>query len=144
VAISPADVLELEWHARVSLPNESCAFLLGSGKEKISISEILPIKNLHASYASFEIPPEELLKAYEYAELKGAQVVGIFHSHPSPPTPSRTDIRFMEINPVVWIIYSTTENRFAAWIFEDTVRQVKMIIVGKGEGKNDKNGDGKK
>ncbi|AIF83725.1 putative metal-dependent protease of the PAD1/JAB1 superfamily [Candidatus Nitrososphaera evergladensis SR1] len=113
------------------MPNESCAFLLGSGQGKISIAEILPVKNAHASYASFEIPPEELLKAYDYAERKEMQVAGIFHSHPSPPSPSRTDVRFMEINPVVWVIYSTTENRFAAWIFdEENVRQVDMTKRG--------------
>jgi proteasome lid subunit RPN8/RPN11 len=109
------------------MPNESCAFLLGSGKNEIAIAEILPIKNAYASYASFEIPPDELLKAYDYAERKSLQIGGIFHSHPAPPSPSGTDMRFMEINPVVWVIYSTTERRFAAWIFEESVCEVKMV-----------------
>jgi proteasome lid subunit RPN8/RPN11 len=111
------------------MPNESCAFLLGSGqqKDRIAIVEILPVRNANATYASFEIPPDELLKAYDYAERKNLQVAGIFHSHPSPPSPSRTDARFMEINPVVWVIYSTTEDRFAAWIFEENVREVGIV-----------------
>jgi proteasome lid subunit RPN8/RPN11 len=109
------------------MPNESCAFLLGTGQNKIVIAEILPVKNARASYASFEIPPDELLKAYDYAERAGLQVAGIFHSHPSPPSPSRTDMHFMEINPVVWVIYSTTEGRFAAWVFEEDVREVNMV-----------------
>ena len=45
----------------------------------------------------------------------------------SSPRPSGTDVQFMEINPVVWLIYSTTENRFAAWIFSDRVREVKLV-----------------
>jgi [CysO sulfur-carrier protein]-S-L-cysteine hydrolase len=121
---------ELERIAKSSLPNESCAFLLGNGQQqdnKIVIAEILPIKNVRASYASFEIPPDELLRAYDYAEQKRVQITGIFHSHPAPPSPSRTDIRFMEINPVVWVIYSTTERRFAAWVFEEIVREVAMV-----------------
>ncbi len=111
----------------MSMPNESCAFLLGSGQDKIVIAEILPVKNAHATYASFEIPPDDLLKAYDYAERAGLQVAGIFHSHPSSPSPSRTDVCFMEINPVVWVIYSTTEGRFAAWVFEESVREVDMV-----------------
>ncbi len=84
------------------------------------------MKNAQTSRVAFEIPADELLKAYDYAEKKGLQVAGIFHSHPSSPAPSGTDRRFMEINPVVWVIYSTTESRFAAWVFEDGVRPVKM------------------
>jgi proteasome lid subunit RPN8/RPN11 len=110
------------------MPNESCAFLLGSGQDRVAIAEILPVRDAHATYASFEISPDELLKAYDYAERKNLQVAGIFHSHPSPPSPSRTDARFMEINPVVWVIYSTTEGRFAAWIFEENIRQVSIIV----------------
>lgn len=111
----------------MSLPNESCAFLLGKGGDSVKVEEILPVKNVQATRVAFEVPADELLKAYDYAERNGLQVAGIFHSHPSSPAPSGTDRRFMEINPVVWVIYSTTEGRFAAWIFGDDVRPVKMI-----------------
>jgi proteasome lid subunit RPN8/RPN11 len=129
ITLSKTQRQELEQIARASMPNESCAFLLGSGqqKDRIAIAEILPVRNANATYASFEIPPDELLKAYDYAERKNLQGAGIFHSHPSPPSPSRTDARFMEINPVVWVIYSTTEDRFAAWIFEENVREVNIV-----------------
>ncbi|WP_415283822.1 Mov34/MPN/PAD-1 family protein [Candidatus Nitrososphaera sp. FF02] len=116
----------MEKLARESLPNESCAFLLGRGTERIAIDEILAVKNAQATRVAFEIPADELLRAYGYAERKGLQVAGIFHSHPASPAPSGTDKRFMEINPVVWVIYSTTENRFAAWVYEESVRPVKM------------------
>lgn len=130
IALSSDQLKELEQIARISLPNESCAFLLGDSQQqnnKVVIAEILPIKNVQASYISFEIPPDELLKAYDYAEQKRLQIAGIFHSHPAPASPSRTDIRFMEINPVVWVIYSTTERRFAAWVFEESIREVNMV-----------------
>ncbi len=100
--------------------------MLGGGNDRIRVQEILVVKNAQATRVAFEIPADELLKAYGYAERKGLQVAGIFHSHPSPPAPSGTDRRFMEINPVVWVIYSTTENRFAAWIFDSDVRPVKI------------------
>ena len=63
------------------------------------------------------------------AEEKRLQVAGIFHSHPAGPAPSLTDAKFMEINPVVWVIYSTTQNQFAAWVLADRMRQVRIIVV---------------
>ncbi len=77
---------------------------------------------------SFTIPPEELLQVYRLAESKNLEVMGIFHSHPSTPAPSRTDEKYMEINPVVWLIYSTTQHRFGAWVFDDRVREVEMVV----------------
>jgi proteasome lid subunit RPN8/RPN11 len=116
---------ELERLAKDSLPAESCAFLLGRDS---AIEEILPMKNADASRVSFTIPPDEILAAYRLAESKELHVAGIFHSHPSAPAPSMTDRRFMEINPVVWVIYSTTQEKFGAWIFADRVRKVGIKV----------------
>lgn len=123
ITLSSKQRSELEKLALDSLPIESCAFLLGSGN---MVKEILPMKNADNSKVSFFIPPDELLAAYQLAESKRLDVIGIFHSHPSPPAPSGTDRRFMEINPVVWVIFSTTENSFAAWTFADNVQKVEI------------------
>jgi proteasome lid subunit RPN8/RPN11 len=69
-----------------------------------------------------------VLAAYRDAESRGLQVIGIFHSHPGKPVPSSTDRKFMGLNPVVWIIYSTTENRFGAFLMGDTVEHVRIDI----------------
>ena len=127
IILTKAQLEQLEKHARESLPNESCAFLLGSGIAQVAISEVMIVKNAQADKVSFSVPADELLKAYKTAEEKKLQVAGIFHSHPARPEPSSTDARFMEINPVVWLIYSTTENRFAAWILEDSMRPVEIV-----------------
>lgn len=127
IALSSQQIELLEKLALDSLPSESCAFLLGSGNNTITVSEILPMKNADNSRVSFSIPPDEIFAAYQLAEKKGLDVIGIFHSHPSTPSPSGTDQRFMEINPVVWVIFSTIENNFGAWIFADRVRKVEII-----------------
>ncbi len=127
IIIKQTHLAELERHAKNSLPNESCAFLLGSGTEQVEVSEVLMVENAQADRVSFAVPADELLKAYRTAEEKKLQVAGIFHSHPSRPGPSSTDARFMEINPVVWVIYSTTENRFSAWVLADQMHQVEII-----------------
>ena len=113
--------------AKEALPNESCAFLLGSSHES-NVTEILPMKNADKSPYSFSIEPSELIDAYDRAEMKGLHVIGIFHSHPGRPSPSATDIKFMELNPVVWVIYSTTERRFSAYLSEDGIKEVDVKI----------------
>lgn len=125
IVLTGKQTRDLERLAKDSLPNESCAFLLGSST---AIEEILPMKNADASQVSFTVSPDETLQAYQLAEAKGLHVAGIFHSHPSVPAPSMTDRRFMEVNPVVWLIYSTTENRFGAWIFSDRLREVGIEV----------------
>lgn len=112
--------------AKDALPNESCAFLLGNNDR---VSEILPMRNADKSKISFSIEPQEILRAYDLAESKRLQVIGIFHSHPARPAPSGTDRKFMEINPVVWLIYSTTEQKFKAYIYENDVVEVVVKIT---------------
>lgn len=114
--------------AKDSLPSESCAFLLGRGDSVIDVVEILPMKNADRSAVSFSINPDDLLRAYDLAEKKKLQVAGIFHSHPASPVPSSTDKKFMEINPVVWLIYSTINGQFKAHIYDDRVREVDVRI----------------
>ena len=120
--------------ARDSLPNESCALLLGNYTNKeneIQVIETLPMKNSDALPTTrFRIDSQELINGYLRAEKMGLNVVGIFHSHPAPPIPSSTDKIFMEINPVVWLIYSTLTNESRAYIYEQKkVREVRLRVI---------------
>jgi proteasome lid subunit RPN8/RPN11 len=115
--------------AKQSLPNESCAFLLGKGEDEVTVADILPMRNADDSMVSFNIEPKEILQAYDLAEKKKLQIVGIYHSHPARPSPSTTDIKFMEINPVTWLIYSTRDERFKAFVYDDSLREVEVKIM---------------
>jgi [CysO sulfur-carrier protein]-S-L-cysteine hydrolase len=112
--------------AKDLLPDESCALLLG---ENNVVVEIFPMRNIDESPVTFSMDSTELLDAYSLAESKGLQVIGIFHSHPAQPSPSSSDIKFMEINPVVWLIYSTTEWRLKAYVYDDYVKEVAIKIT---------------
>jgi [CysO sulfur-carrier protein]-S-L-cysteine hydrolase len=127
IALTAAQLAQLASLAKNSLPSESCAFLLGKGDRVV---EVLPMRNADESAVTFSIEPSELLQAYDLAESKKLQVIGIFHSHPAKPAPSSTDKKFMEINPVVWLIYSTTEGQFKAYLYDDTVKEVAVKIKG--------------
>lgn len=127
ISLAARQIEQLTSLAKDALPNESCAFLLGRNDRVI---DILPMRNADESTVTFSIEAQELLQAYELAESKKLQVIGIFHSHPAKPAPSGTDRKFMEINPVVWLIYSTTEQKFKAYIYDSDVKEVAVKITG--------------
>lgn len=128
IVLTSEQFTRLAKYAKEALPNESCAFLIGSSNES-TVTEILFMKNVDSSPYSFSIEPSELLDAYDKAEKKGLDVIGIFHSHPGKPSPSTTDMKYMEINPVIWLIYSTTEARFEAYLSERDVIKCDVIIT---------------
>jgi proteasome lid subunit RPN8/RPN11 len=126
ISLTAGQIEELVSIAKDVLPNESCGLLLG---ENDAVAEILPMRNVDESPLTFSIESTELVDAYNLAESKGLQVIAIFHSHPAQPSPSSTDIKFMEINPVVWLIYSTTEWRLKAYVYDDYVKEVTIKIT---------------
>ncbi len=129
ISLTAAQIRQLVGIAKNALPNESCAFLLG---HNVKVVKILPMRNSDESPVTFSIEPAELLHAYNLAESKGMQVIAIFHSHPAKPWPSSTDIKYMEINPVVWVIYSTTESQMKAFVYDDDgfVKEIDIRIIG--------------
>jgi proteasome lid subunit RPN8/RPN11 len=119
--------------ANNSLPLESCALLLGQTKgencEETVVRDLIRVNNNDSSPVSFSIKADDLIKAYKFSESRNLEVVGIFHSHPAEPFPSPTDKRFMKINPVVWLIYSTTKNETRAFIFDDHLIEVRICVM---------------
>jgi proteasome lid subunit RPN8/RPN11 len=116
--------------AKNTLPNESCAILVGktTGKD-VRIIDLIPMRNSDSSKVTFSMDPQQLMDMYQEVEKQDMHVVGIFHSHPAEPTPSSIDKKFMEINPVVWIIYSTITYRSRAYIFEEKIKEVQIHIA---------------
>ena len=115
-------------HAIEQKPNESCAMLLG---EKIddawNVKEVFLTENIDKSQTNFTISPEELLKGYQLAEKMHLELVGVFHSHPnSDATPSDTDKKFMQNNPVPWIIFSGLTNDLIAYMLDTDVIEIPI------------------
>ncbi len=108
-------------HANRCSPQESCAILYGEvdGGGRAVVSDVFLARNEEESSTSFAVSGEELIEAYQRAQRDGVQVVGVFHSHPgSEARPSEKDVRFMEINPVAWVIYSGTDLEFRAFVYD--------------------------
>ena len=121
---------ELVAHAIEQQPNESCAMLLGTKVDDIwNVKEIFLTQNIDNSQTNFTISPEELLNGYQLAEKMNLELVGVFHSHPnSDATPSSTDKKFMQNNPVPWIIFSGVNNNLKAYLLDSDVIEMPIKI----------------
>jgi proteasome lid subunit RPN8/RPN11 len=117
-------------HAKRNIPNESCAILFGKiENENFIVKDVFLTKNIENSPANFTISNDELITAYGEAEKRKLEVIGIFHSHPdSNAYPSPTDKKFMETNPVPWVIFSNKNKEFKAYIFESEIMPVSLEI----------------
>jgi len=119
---------ELVTYAISEQPNESCAMLFGKKVgDNWNVKEVFLTQNIDDSQTNFTISPEELLKGYQIAEKNQLEVVGIFHSHPnSDAIPSNTDKKFMQNNPVPWIIFSGVNNDLKAYLLDSDVIEIPI------------------
>jgi len=71
-----------------------------------------------------------LLESLSEAEKMRLELVGIFHSHSAPLEPSTSDLRYMELNPVVWLIVDNTNFDVGAYMLEnDELKEVRIKMV---------------
>jgi len=126
ITLSQSDKKSLTEHAENEEPNESCAILFG--KDSL-VSEVFLTKNIEESPVNFTISNEQLIEGYKIAEEKRVEVIGIFHSHPnSIAYPSNTDKKFMQSNPVVWVIYSGINKDFKAYLLESDIIEIPIEV----------------
>ena len=124
IIISISDKKILTEHAENENPNESCAILFGKDD---TVSEVFLTKNIEESPVNFTISNEQLIEGYKIAEEKKVDVIGIFHSHPnSEAYPSNTDKKFMQSNPVAWVIYSGVNKDFKAYLLESEIKEIPI------------------
>jgi proteasome lid subunit RPN8/RPN11 len=112
------------------LPNESCFLLLGDivdGEYRVKV--LKRMNNFAHSEYSFSMDADELMKVYRWASNRQLDVIGVYHSHLEGSNPSATDLTFMRINPVIWLIYELFGSRFRAFILvQDDLKEVKVKI----------------
>lgn len=115
-------------HTRAHYPNESCALLIGNVQNNCYIVNTIHLtQNQDFSTTKFSISSDDLIKCYSFADRKNLEVIGIFHSHPhSPSYPSKTDLKFMELNPISWIIFSHPQNNFKAFLLESVLKEIPI------------------
>lgn len=124
IKLSQSDKEILSEYSENQKPNESCAILFGKNDQ---VLDLFLTENIEKSPVNFTISNEQLIEGYRIAEEKKMDVVGIFHSHPdSDAYPSNTDKKFMQSNPVVWIIYSGVNKNFRAFLLESDIVEIPI------------------
>jgi proteasome lid subunit RPN8/RPN11 len=117
-------------HADKEKPNEACAILLGTeNNDLFKVEKIFLTKNKDQSPVNFTISAEQRLEADKMEKELKLKIIGIFHSHPeSKDYPSSTDKKFMELNPVVWVIFSGISKDFKAYVLESEISEIPIEI----------------
>jgi proteasome lid subunit RPN8/RPN11 len=69
-------------HVQSQAPLEACGLLAG---RRGLVERVLPIANRAASPRRFRMDPVEQLRAFEWIESAGLNLLAIFHSHPAGP-----------------------------------------------------------
>ncbi len=124
IKLSQSDKKILSEHSENQKPNESCAILFGKGDQ---VLDLFLTENIEKSPVNFTISDEQLIEVYRIAEEREMEVIGIFHSHPdSDASPSDTDKKFMQCNPVAWVIYSGINKNFRAYFLESDVIEIPI------------------
>ena len=125
IILSKSDREVLAQHAEEHKPNESCAILFGN--DGSAVLEVFLTENIAESPTNFTISDEQLMQVYDMEKEKGLNVIGIFHSHPNTDAyPSETDKKFMQVNPVVWIIYSGASKDFRAYVLKSEITEIQI------------------
>ena len=124
IKLSETDKKILSEYSENQKPNESCAILFGKNDK---VLDLFLTENIEKSPVNFTISNKQLIEGYKIAEEQEMEVIGIFHSHPdSDAYPSNTDKKFMQSNPVAWVIYSGINKNFRAYLLETDIVEIPI------------------
>ena len=130
ITMSKNQLIFLEKFSQKNKPLESCAILVGSlNNNQYKVIDIIQMENYDRSEIRFSINEEKLFELYKEIESMNLSIVGIFHSHSSIPFPSKTDIQYMQINPVPWIITSTITGDTKCFLYDDKEGVMKIDLL---------------
>lgn len=119
-------------HVDSQLPFEACGLLAGRGSR---VESVIEVANQAQSPVRYVMNPIEQLKAFEWIESQGLDLLGIFHSHPTgPETLSPTDIADSAY-PVVHVVLSRMHEKWRArafWIEGEEYREVPLEVSNQG------------
>ena len=120
---------EIIAHLERQHPLEACGLLAGREER---VEKVLLVRNQAKSPVRFVMDPVEQLRAFEWIDSHGLDLLGIFHSHPAgPETASVTDIAEAAYE-VVHVIGSPTSSAWSLrgfWIENGRSLEVPLFIV---------------
>jgi proteasome lid subunit RPN8/RPN11 len=107
LTLAPGILDEVLRHAKTCYPREGCGLIVGM---RGSGTRFIPISNVAASAAEFEMDPGELIRTLSDLRNAGEELVAIYHSHPhGPRSLSSVDIERAYYPEVAHLIVSLAE-----------------------------------
>lgn len=109
--LTNAHLAEMIGHVDSHAPLEACGLLAGRNSR---VEAVIPIANAEKSPTRFRMDPLEQLRAFEWMDEHGLDLLGIFHSHPTgPEAASPTDIAEASY-PVIHVVLSRRNRTWRA------------------------------
>ena len=89
VRLTREQIERMTAQAQAEAPNECCGLLLGRGDV---VQEVFPGRNKDESPYTYEMHPQDALRAFQAMDDRGLELVGTYHSHTHTEAfPSKTD-----------------------------------------------------
>jgi proteasome lid subunit RPN8/RPN11 len=135
IRIEPNSLEEMINDARNTYPDECCGFLFGKEQDgKRFINQIKPVDNAREGdkRKRFEISSRDYMSAENYAEEKGIQLLGIYHSHPDHPAiPSETDRLSAQpfFSYIIISIGNQNLNGVRSWLLNNDFQFEEELII---------------
>lgn len=128
LVITKEQAQEILAHLEAHVPLEACGLLAGKGNR---VEKVLFVRNQAQSPVRFVMDAEEQLRAFEWMDEHGLDLLGIFHSHPAgPETVSPTDIAEAAYE-VVHVVCSRKDGKWTwrgFWIENGKARETPLHI----------------
>lgn len=115
-------------HAESHAPLEACGLLAGRDSK---VEAVLEVPNQAQSPVRYMMEPKEQLKAFDWIESNGLDLIGIFHSHPTgPETVSPTDIAesAYDVTQIILCRMDGTWKARGFWIENNSYNEVALLI----------------
>ncbi len=96
------------------------------------VREVIPVRNQARSPFRFRMDPQEQLRAFNWIEARGWELLAIFHSHPAGPAhPSATDIAeaAYQVIHMIWWRRDGLWHAKAFSIHDGVASEVKLYVT---------------
>jgi proteasome lid subunit RPN8/RPN11 len=130
IEIPRAFLSEMIDHAREEAPEEACGILAG---QEGRVSQLYRARNADHSPTSYRLDPEEQYHIFEDMEVRGWELVGIYHSHPSsaaiPSDVDQKQARYPESSYVLVSLEDPDSPQIRSFRIEDGRVTEEDIVV---------------
>ncbi|HET9914387.1 MAG TPA: M67 family metallopeptidase [Anaerolineales bacterium] len=120
---------EMLEHVDQQAPLEACGLLAGKNDW---VEKVILVRNQAQSPVRFVMDPYEQIRAFDWIESNGLDLLGIFHSHPAgPAAASATDIAeaAYEVVHLIWSRYESHWQARGFWIENESATEVSLKVV---------------